>query len=122
MTDTGNIDDSSQDPISDSEWRQRRLCPDGNCIGVIGPDGRCKECGRPGGDNQTAMPDAASETTYGDAIEPEASPADAPAAESPEDGDTDHWSNRRLCPDGNCIGVIGPDGRCKECGRPDENR
>ncbi len=31
--------------------------------------------------------------------------------------DDDDWENRRLCPDGNCIGVIGPDGRCKECGR-----
>lgn len=30
-----------------SEWNQRRLCSDENCIGVIGPDGRCKECGRP---------------------------------------------------------------------------
>ena len=122
MTDIENIDDPSQDPISDSEWTQRRLCPDGNCIGVIGPDGRCKECGRPSDDDQTAMPDVVSETTYGDAIEPEASPSDTPAAELTEDADTDHWSNRRLCSDGNCIGVIGPDGRCKECGRPYENR
>jgi hypothetical protein len=28
------------------EWRARRLCPDGACIGVIGPDARCKICGR----------------------------------------------------------------------------
>ncbi len=27
-------------------------------------------------------------------------------------------SKRRLCSDGACIGVIGPDGRCKECGKP----
>jgi len=31
-------------------------------------------------------------------------------------GDT--WADRRLCSDGNCIGVIGPGGRCKECGKP----
>lgn len=32
----------------------------------------------------------------------------------------DEWENRILCSDGNCIGVIGPDGRCKECGKPYE--
>ena len=32
---------------SDSEWDQRVLCSDGNCIGVIGADGRCKVCGTP---------------------------------------------------------------------------
>jgi len=31
----------------DIEWKNRRLCSDGNCIGVIGPDCLCKECGRP---------------------------------------------------------------------------
>ena len=30
------------------------------------------------------------------------------------------WDNRVLCSDGNCIGVIGPDGNCKECGKPYE--
>ena len=28
--------------------------------------------------------------------------------------------NRRLCPDGACIGVIGPDGTCRVCGRVDD--
>jgi hypothetical protein len=28
------------------EWDQRQLCPDGSCVGVIGPDGTCKVCGR----------------------------------------------------------------------------
>ena len=27
------------------EWDQRQLCPNGGCIGVIGPDGTCKVCG-----------------------------------------------------------------------------
>jgi hypothetical protein len=31
----------------DLEWEQRKLCIDESCIGVIGPDGRCKECGKP---------------------------------------------------------------------------
>jgi len=30
----------------------------------------------------------------------------------------DSFENRVLCSDGNCIGVIGPDGRCKVCGLP----
>lgn len=25
--------------------------------------------------------------------------------------------NRRLCPDGNCIGILGADGRCVVCGQ-----
>src|SRR4051794_34255781 len=28
------------------EWDERQLCPDGACVGVIGPDGTCKVCGR----------------------------------------------------------------------------
>ena len=32
---------------ADIEWGNRRLCIDESCIGVIGPDGRCKECGKP---------------------------------------------------------------------------
>ncbi len=31
---------------NDTEWEQRVLCSDDNCIGVIGPDGNCKECGK----------------------------------------------------------------------------
>lgn len=30
----------------------------------------------------------------------------------------DSFENRVLCSDGNCIGVIGPDGRCNVCGKP----
>jgi len=32
---------------ADLEWERRTLCADESCIGVIGPDGRCKECGKP---------------------------------------------------------------------------
>ena len=34
----------------------------------------------------------------------------------------DDWENRVLCSDESCIGVIGPDGRCKECGKPFQKR
>ena len=32
--------------------------------------------------------------------------------------DDGNWVNRILCSDESCIGVIGADGRCKECGKP----
>jgi hypothetical protein len=37
---------------------------------------------------------------------------------APAGGADEDWENRRLCSDGNCIGVIGADGRCRECGKP----
>ena len=113
---------------TDEEWKRRVLCSDEACIGVIGPDGRCKECGKP---YEGALPGAAatdgsppssetpsaqtSEEDNADAAETDSSPS----PEEPAD-EADEWKNRRLCSDGNCIGVIGPDGRCKECGKPYE--
>jgi hypothetical protein len=32
-------------------------------------------------------------------------------------GPSDFDPNRRLCEDGACVGVIGPDGMCMVCGR-----
>lgn len=101
---------------SDIDWENRILCSDGNCIGVIGPDGRCKECGKKYDDT---MP---SESVYEEDVQVEQD--DMRPAEETSDAektlDDDDWEDRRLCSDGNCIGVIGPDGRCKECGKPSE--
>jgi hypothetical protein len=41
---------------------------------------------------------------------------DDPAVGS--EGSDDYWENRTLCSDESCIGVIGPDRRCKACGKP----
>ncbi|MBL0713618.1 MAG: hypothetical protein JJV98_07940 [Desulfosarcina sp.] len=120
MTDTENNNPSSEDRTSEAEWANRRLCPDGNCIGVIGPDGRCKECGRPAGEDLPFSPDAGSDSLPDDDNEPDDRQADATPSGNRGAADPEEWANRRLCPDGNCIGVIGPDGRCKECGRQDE--
>ena len=108
--------------MASDEWENRQLCSDGNCIGVIGPDGRCKECGQPG--EAGALPSdvaaAVREETPVDEHEDAEVAADEDGSEEPgASGGDDDWDNRRLCPDGNCIGVIGPDGRCKECGRSD---
>lgn len=115
---------SSDYKISDDEWKNRELCSDGNCIGVIGPDGLCKECGLPGkgGPVPAGESDTASEGPADDAAGEVSPPVDAAPPDEDQSGeaatdDDGDWANRRLCPDGNCIGVIGPDGKCKECGR-----
>ncbi len=97
----------------------RELCPDGACIGVIGPDGRCKECGK-WASNATPGRPAHRGHTHG----PETSerlPAGGEPVEDPRHGhgagEDNDLEERTLCPDGACIGIIGPDGRCKECGR-----
>lgn len=33
-------------PVEIGEWRERALCPDGACIGVIGDDDQCRVCGK----------------------------------------------------------------------------
>ena len=106
---------------SDPDWDNRTLCSDGNCIGVIGPDGHCKECGKK---YEGTLPEpmvADNESRSEGEDEPPAG-ADIeaqPSADTPFEEETgaDDWAHRQLCSDGNCIGVIGPDGRCKECGK-----
>ena len=91
----------------DDDWENRVLCSDESCIGVIGPDGRCKECGKPGEESAAVEIDTAQN---GDAPEED-------IHEQPERRFNDDWENRTLCSDESCIGVIGPGGRCKECGK-----
>jgi hypothetical protein len=98
------IDDKKKD--NDPEWENRILCSDGKCIGIIGPDGKCKECGM-----SLGKPHEVEQKT----IE---TVSDAPACRGNHEADPDgEWEERRLCPDGNCIGIIGPDGRCGICGK-----
>ncbi|MGD1999502.1 MAG: hypothetical protein PVJ00_02970, partial [Desulfobacterales bacterium] len=60
----------------DSDWDRRILCSDGNCIGVIGPDGRCKECGKP---YEGELPERESRDSEAPAASP---PADKPEEKS----------------------------------------
>jgi hypothetical protein len=116
------VPEENQEEITpnSSDWDNRVLCSDGNCIGVIGSDGRCKECGKKHegdlpaqrpveNDDQTGPPEDLSSSSAATEIH---EVADAPV--------DDEWENRVLCSDGACIGVIGPDGKCKECGKPME--
>jgi hypothetical protein len=109
---------------SDSEWDQRVLCSDGNCIGIIGADGRCKLCGMAyDGGLASSAAESHTEDDDVDGIPEDHQMAveDAPAddySEAGPDASEDSWEDRTLCADESCIGVIGPDGRCKECGKP----
>lgn len=96
--------------MSNFDPEQRELCPDGTCIGLVGADGRCKECGARGKAPAQASP-ATEEPPPEDSAPEEHEPMDEPAHEADDDFDA-----RQLCPDGLCIGVIGPKGRCNECG------
>jgi len=112
---------------ADMDWENRILCSDESCIGTFGINGRCNICGK--------AYDA--EDTEGTPVDE--SPADGPTVDenhveatdpqyetdtdtgqdedgilSPADSD---WENRILCSDESCIGVIGRDGKCKECGK-----
>ncbi len=88
---------------------------DESCIGVIGPDGRCKECGLPFESEQPGETPATPDALDSD-------PATEPEPEEDFDSEAEiDWENRTLCMDESCIGVIGPDGRCKECGLPFES-
>jgi len=43
----------------DEDWGKRTLCIDESCIGTIGPNGRCRECGKPCGVPLNPATDAA---------------------------------------------------------------
>ncbi len=104
---------------SDVEWEQRTLCSDESCIGVIGPDGCCKECGLP---YESEKQQEFSEEHAASDSEEEVAEGEV-AEDEEEDAVTDiEWEQRTLCRDESCIGVIGPGGRCKECSLPYENQ
>ena len=99
---------------SDSTFNpQRRLCPDGGCVGIIGGDGRCTVCGTSDTGEVTSPPFGSGD--HDDFDQPE----DSAAETNPNAGETNSGfdSNRRLCSDDSCIGVIGDDNRCRECGK-----
>jgi len=103
----------------------RRLCPDGGCIGVIGSDGRCRVCGRSASGAKDEPPPEGfvppafdDDEADGDADANDDVRADSAAAQPPPAKSAGAFNpNRRLCPDGDCLGVIGADGVCNVCGK-----
>ena len=126
------------------EWKERQLCSDGGCIGLIGADGTCKVCGRPAGapigedlegeaedDEEDEEDDDEyeddDEDSEGEAFVDE-DDADAKADQAELEAAADELAallpaespptvGRALCPDGGCVGLIGDDGKCKVCGK-----
>jgi hypothetical protein len=119
--------DNREVHVTDLEWENRVLCSDESCIGTIGPDGRCRECGLiyagpiPQASAQAQPLEAGpAENTSGGEASPSGEDDRPPSREGRIEeltGD-DEWERRTLCADETCIGVIGPDGFCKECGKP----
>ncbi len=91
---------------------ERELCADGNCLGVV-VDGKCNVCGLGAG---ASPPDPAIDEEVAPLHAGAADQGGAPASAA---GPTDLLADedRRLCPDGACIGLLDSDGKCKECGR-----
>ena len=113
--------------MSVDDWDRREMCPDGGCIGVIGPDGQCKVCGRAapnwGDERKRGLADADAEETDAEEDEDEDENEYGEDDEGGEDEDEDEdeddgddWSKRTLCSDGSCTGVIA-DGKCSVCGK-----
>jgi hypothetical protein len=94
---------------------QRRLCPDGSCVGLLGSDGKCKVCGTLGSGGTGVTP-AAGPPAVG-TPQPENEIAGEVESEPASGTEAAFDPNRRLCPDDACIGVIGSNNRCGVCGR-----
>ena len=95
---------------ADEDWEKRTLCSDESCIGIIGADGNCKECGKVYEGN---LPTGYSTKGVQKAKIEKQEPISSGDASSDDD-----WDKRVLCSDEACIGTIGPDGKCRECGKP----
>jgi hypothetical protein len=112
-------------PVAASESfdpQRRRLCADDSCVGLVGADGRCRVCGlaHPEGAGApvsfTTIEDVGADDLEQDAEDDAGLPLEATSG----DPDAGFNPSRGLCPDGSCVGVLGPDGRCKVCGRGPE--
>ena len=92
----------------------RVLCPDGACIGLVGADGRCRECQTLWPELVGAVPPSAENDAKNDS---DAVNNDSDAYVTAEnDSENFDPEARELCPDDTCVGIIGPSGVCGTCG------
>ena len=98
--------------MDDLDLERRELCPDGRCVGVIGEDGRCGQCGH----SRETVRDSESDARHDAEVTGPPTEAQAEAAAADIDPDA-----RVLCWDDRCVGIIGGDGRCGTCGRRGPN-
>jgi hypothetical protein len=113
----GSLSMATDDDREEGFNPKRRLCPDGGCIGIIGADGRCTECGvrEPGGpaaESESPAPGPSDAIPHGDEVEV------ALGGDGEDESGPALDPNRRLCGDGACLGVIDGDNRCPVCGKP----
>jgi hypothetical protein len=95
----------------DETWEKRILCIDESCIGTIGLDGHCRECGKLY--DASKIPVSRATVTHTDKTQPR----DDLQKSTESTVMDDEWEKRVLCSDESCIGTIGPDGHCRECGK-----
>lgn len=93
---------------------KRRLCPDGSCVGLLDDNGRCRVCGATGTAG-AAADDLAAWESGPDGPDSGHHTGEHDLASFAEGGGFD--PARRLCPDGDCVGVLDEAGRCRVCGR-----
>jgi hypothetical protein len=89
------------------DWDKRTLCIDESCIGTIGPDGKCRECGKP------YDPSKAPAAVAIDINIDQAQPIDDVQKNTESTVTDEEWEKRVLCDDEACIGTIGSDGKCR---------
>ena len=105
---------------SEFNLENRVLCMDGNCIGVVGPDGNCRVCGLPYEGDEALPPVSAPAPsgTLSEAMTPSSEDDGKTASEDDGGADSEAVSDERVCCiDDSCIGIIGPDGLCGTCGK-----
>jgi hypothetical protein len=125
MSDTNERDERDEPEVESGEFdpESRRLCPDDNCIGVIGPNGKCKVCGTESPDGPPpsgGKGQAADQVADQAAAAPEKKPAAKPLPTGKGESSGFDPDERVLCADDTCTGLVGPDGKCKVCGTPHE--
>jgi hypothetical protein len=113
-------DEPTGEPAEDTSWDQRRLCPDGGCVGVVGPGGACTTCGKVDPEARIGAAEASEASGAGDVGDDDDDVAGDDDSDDPSSAATaaepgDEWQRRRLCEDGACIGLV-IDGRCNTCG------
>jgi hypothetical protein len=108
----GDLESMGEDEHGDEQ--ERVPCLDGNCVGSMGEDGRCRLCGKAG-------PSAAARTqgepqAVEEPLEEEGEDLLSPEEDEDEEGFHDDEPDRVLCADDSCVGSVGEDGYCRVCG------
>ncbi|MEA3230233.1 MAG: hypothetical protein U9Q05_00550 [Thermodesulfobacteriota bacterium] len=126
--------DTNQNNKRDNDWDDRVLCRDESCTGTVGPDGRCRVCGLPLGDEPVVLgssmedhvsvssePAVAAPVAEGEGADSDVKDDETLFTEDVEEDTDSDWEDRIPCRDEGCIGTIGPDGNCRVCGLAYEN-